>query len=108
MTDKQPSDGSIILPATIDEVPAFLSRTDFTDDQAQRLQVLVNYVTAAERKRLTPMSGGSKIEVFFRGDWVPGVVNTVHKGGLMEIDTEQGPTSKYAKSPHVRWPEITN
>jgi hypothetical protein len=98
MTELTPAEqGYLLLPENPSEVPVFLARTDFTDEQAKRLQTLVNWVQQ-----------GSTVEVLVAGEWLTGHVTFAHKGGLLEVETMRGTQSVYMKTARVRWPEITN
>jgi hypothetical protein len=109
MTELTPAEqGYLLLPENPSEVPVFLARTDFTDEQAKRLQTLVNWVQKTTEHNVRPMQQGSTVEVLVAGEWLTGHVTFAHKGGLLEVETMRGTQSVYMKTARVRWPEITN
>ena len=53
----------------------------------------------------TKIDSGTLVEVLRNGDWVRGRMVQVSPGGLLEVDTERGPWSGYAKGSRIRLPQ---
>lgn len=53
----------------------------------------------------TKLEPGTPVEVLVRGNWVPGRVNSIGAGQLIEVDHERGAWSGYAKGSSIRLPQ---
>jgi hypothetical protein len=99
-----PEEAAVLLPATPEEVPAFLKRTDLNPEQAKRVQNLINFVVSQERLRLKPVKTWDQVEVWTKEhDWIPGRVGEM-RAGLITVETQYGPTTIMAKTGKVRHP----